>query len=191
MRRGIIVIFMFCFLKIGLYGQTTMNNHYSTSDSSQLVILLLNVYNIDTIRYRKNKKELFRQFIDRSLEALAFELQGDTEQKCKVTIAETITDCNCNNDSSILALTSIKGASYAIALTYFDIYFSQTRVEVEKSSNGSKSKEAYCDLTTDIRFSIYRKGLFSRAITIKESKKHSSRPVLSGLLSTGPKMGGY
>jgi len=165
------------------YGQNIREDHHSNQETEPKVILLLNTYNIDTIRYRKNKKALFRQFINNLLEGLATELQSNPTLRPKFFTFKTNNECN--NDSCIRSLMTQR-TSYAISLTYFDVYFSQNHVEVEKSTTGSKSKEAYYDLTADMRFSIYKKDSTVEEIAIKENKKHSSRPVVSGLLSTGP-----
>lgn len=46
-------------------------------------------------------------------------------------------------------------------ITYFNVYFDKTNVEVTRTSSGGKSREAFCDIVAEINFSFYDKnGVF-------------------------------
>ena len=147
-------------------------------------IILLSVYDIAAKKYRDNKEELFQELIDTMMQWAATRIHNNSRIETKVI--RGYTPAKPNEDSTIKALIAAHQASHAIAVNYFDVYFEQTRVDVTKESNGSKSREAYYDIVSDISYSLYNTDSLIKEKGFHNSNYHSSRSVVSGLLAAGP-----
>lgn len=147
-------------------------------------ILLLNVYNIAAKKYRDNKEEVFLDLIDSLMKRAAVKIseKGVVETK----VINEYTPTAGNDIDTVSALIKKFNATHAIAISFFDVYFDQTRVDVTKEDNGSKHREAYYDIVTDISYSFYSADSLIRKKDLHQSRFHSSRSVASGLLAAGP-----
>jgi hypothetical protein len=77
-------------------------------------------------------------------------------------------------------------ATYAMVLDSFNVDFEQTKVDVTKTSTGSKSREAFYDIVSNMGFSLYNKDSLIDHQQVSSERYHSSRNVVSGLLAAGP-----
>ena len=145
-------------------------------------IILLNNYNVAAKKFRDNKEQLFLQLIDTMMYWAAKRINDNTGVETEVVRGYT----PVNKDSSLSSLISIHKASHAISVTYFDVSFEQTKVDVTKEGNGSKSREAYYDIVADISYSLYAHDSLIKQRDLHQSRFHSSRSVVSGLLAAGP-----
>ena len=75
-------------------------------------------------------------------------------------------------------------ASHAIAITFIDVYFDQTDVEVTKDDSGT-SREAFYDIVSNINYVLYNRNGVFKDLKVDQRRFHSSRAVLSGLLAAG------
>jgi hypothetical protein len=91
-----------------------------------------------------------------------------------------------NGDSTIYRLITDHKATHAVSVSYFDVSFEQTRVDVTKDNDGSKSRKAYYDIVADISYSFYAHDSLIKQRDLHQSRFHSSRSVASGLLAAGP-----
>ena len=146
-------------------------------------IILLNTYNIAEKKYRDNKEELFGQLIDTMMHWAATRIHDNAGIQTEVMRGYTA--IAGNKDSTIAAIITTHNATHAIAVNSFDVYFNQTHVEVTKTNSG-KDREAYYDIVTDISYALYGKAKMIREKDIHQSRFHSSRNVVSGLLAAGP-----
>jgi len=145
-------------------------------------IILLNSYDVAAKKYRDNKEQLFLQLIDTMMYWAGKRINDNTGVETEVIRGYT----PANSDSSISSLITFHNASHAISVSYFDVSFEQTRVEVTKDNNGSKSREAYYDIVADISYSFYAHDSLIKKRDLHQSRFHSSRSVASGLLAAGP-----
>ena len=145
-------------------------------------IILFSVYDIAAKKYRDNKEELFQQLVDTMMNWAATKIHDNSGIKTEVIKGYTPD----NEDSTVYALIAAHKASHAFAVTYFDVYFDQTQVDVTKDGDGSKSREAHYDIVADIVYSFYDKSSLVKKRDLHKSRYHSSRNVVSGLLAAGP-----
>ena len=145
-------------------------------------IILLNCYDVAAKKYRDNKEQLFLQLIDTMMYWAAKRIHDNAGIETEVIRRYT----PANSDSSISSLITAHRASHAIAVNYFDVAFDQTRVDVTKDNDGSKSRKAYYDILADISYSFYVDDSLIRKRDLHQSRFHSSRSVASGLLAAGP-----
>ena len=187
MRCCIIVLFFF------LSGCTTVNQSTPVRyrnipryplDPKPERILLLNTYDVNLTKYRNNKKELFSKFIDSVLVVCKAEIEARESIPTKVIAG--VTNIYTLTDDTIYTLMNEHHATHAIVMTSFNVDFDQTNVKVEKSTDGSKSREAFYDIISTIHFMFYSGHALFKEFEMKKSACHSSRSVVSGLLAAGP-----
>jgi len=154
---------------------------YSVDPPPQKIILLNN-YDVASKKYRDNKEQLFLQLIDTMMYWAGKRINDNTGIETEVVRGYTL----ANSDSSISSLIAAHKASHAISVSYFDVSFEQTRVDVTKDNSGSKSREAYYDIVADISYSFYAHDSLIKQRDLHQSRSHSSRSVASGLLAAGP-----
>lgn len=146
-------------------------------------IILLNSYSVSSQKYRENKEALFTEMIDSLLQESAHRIRRTTGVATEAVRGYTPVS---NSGSGINSLLQQYGASHAIVLTGFDVEFIQTRVDVTRENNGSKSREAFYDIRSHLSYALYRKEGLIRTDDAVQQKYHSSRNVASGLLAAGP-----
>jgi hypothetical protein len=146
-------------------------------------VVLLNTFDTRKQKFRENKKEVYDRFIDSVLAITGNHIE--TKHRLSTTILRGFTDV-FSTDSSLPALIKKHNATHAIVLNTFKVEFDQTGVETTRSSSGSKSKEAFYDIVSDIEFSVYTKDSLVDTQAVQSRQNHSSRSVVSGLLAAGP-----
>ncbi|MBK6936254.1 MAG: hypothetical protein IPH18_04715 [Chitinophagaceae bacterium] len=153
-------------------------------DTEPQKILFINGCDIASKHFRDNKEALFTDLV-KTLMNWAID---NIRSKTKIT-AEIIPDTlniSKNADSAVNSLLEKFNATHAIVISSFDTYFSQTHVEVTKSYEGKKNREAFYDIVSDIGYMLYAKDTLLRKDKKMLRRFHSSRSVLSGLLAAGP-----
>jgi hypothetical protein len=183
------------FLLVCISSCTTINNltvqSYIPTNSkvAQLPIkrvLVINTYNTTAENLRKNKEELYAVIMDRLLVEMSNEIC--TRPGFETVVISGITNTGSSrleHDSTIMNMMDHSRATHAIALTYFDVYFHQTDVEVTNSGD-SKQREAFYDIIATINYSFYDEKGNSMEIEKQLSRFHSSRYVISGFFALGP-----
>ena len=154
---------------------------YSVDPPPQKIILLNN-YDVASKKYRDNKEQLFLQLIDTMMYWASKRINDNTGIETEVIGGYT----PAYGDSTIFRLIADHKATHAITVSNFDVSFEQTRVDVTKDNNGSKSREAYYDIVADISYSFYAHDSLIKQRDLHQSRFHSSRSVASGLLAAGP-----
>jgi hypothetical protein len=151
-------------------------------DPAPSKLLLLNIHNVPALDYRDKKEDLFISLLDTVLFEISKEVRNRSAINLEIIYGLTKAE---KRDSSIKELMDQHHASHAIVITFFNIYFEQTKVEVTKDSTGTH-REAFYDIVCDINYSLYdKKGVF-KDLSMTERYFHSSRLVVSGLLAVGP-----
>jgi hypothetical protein len=146
-------------------------------------ILLLNTFDTRKHKFRENKKELYDKFIDSVLSIS--EKYLESKHGISTTLLSGFTDF-ASLDNGLNYLIMKHNATHTIILNSFKVDFEQTEVETTRSSSGSKSKEAFYDIVSDMEFSVYSKDSLVDTQTVLSRQNHSSRSVVSGLLAAGP-----
>lgn len=182
-------IILFFFLSGCTVKNKTITIPYKTTPRYTLSpkperFLLLNTYNIDSTKFRKNKKELFNKFIDSILVTCKEEIIKRESIPCEVLPG--LTNISTSIDDTVYLMIREHQATHAIVITSFDVDFTKTEVMVEKSANGSKSRNASYDIVSDIHFLLYSGHSVFKESQMTKSTYYSSRLVISGLLAAGP-----
>lgn len=147
-------------------------------------ILILNTYDIAAKKFRDNKEELFISLTNDLMNRAAKNL--NEKQQIKTEVIQGYTNTNENSDETIKNLLQKYNATHAIVIRSFDVFFNQSRVDVSKDDDGSKNRQAYYDIESDISYALYSKQALIKEKTVNKVRFHSSRRVLSGLLAAGP-----
>jgi hypothetical protein len=145
-------------------------------------ILLFNTYDPATANNRKNAEEISRELTDDVLNQLADVISRRMNVPTEVVPGLTHLAPFGNPVGQLLQKHS---ATHAIVITFFDIAFDQTRVDVTKTSEG-KSREAYYDICNTINFELHDSTTLIDKSSYPVCRPHSSRAVASGLLAFGP-----
>jgi len=152
------------------------------SDSVPGNMLIINSYDVMSLKFRKNKKQLFMELVD-SLKQILYEATPPPNGGKLVIIPELIHDAD--SDSIIQSLMFQHGASKAIVIKKLDAFFNQTEVEVTKEADG-KSRTAYFDICANITYCLYDMGTSCKDREITNCEFFTKRNVVSGLFSAGP-----
>ena len=179
----IFLFFISCTAPTRLISYTSRTLPIYVVDPPPQKIILLNTYNIAEKKYRDNKEELFLQLIDIMMHWAATRIHSNADINTEVI--QGYTAMAGNKDSTISAMITSHNATHAIAVNSFDVYFQQTHVEVTKTNSG-KEREAYYDIVTDISYALFDTASMIREKDLHQSRFHSSRNVVSGLLAAGP-----
>ena len=157
---------------------------YTISPAPQKIAVLNNC-DICKKKFRENKEALFISITDDLIDSASKRIHATTGITTEPVFGFTNTAGNM--DSAVHILLAQKNATHAIVITAFDVYFSQTHVEVTKDENSkTKSRRAFYDIVSDIHFSFYNSDSVVKKMELLMSRYHSSRSVASGLLSVGP-----
>lgn len=145
-------------------------------------VIVLSTYDPATSTRRKNIEGLNKELSDSVVHRLAAIIHRRMDIPTEALTGITVLSTHTNPVGQLLEQ---HGATHAIVITFFDVAFEQTRVDVTKSSSG-KSREAYYDMCNTINFELYNREelMFKNSYPI--CSPHSSRMVISGLLAAGP-----
>lgn len=179
----ILVLFTSCTAPTRMISYTSRTVPIYAIEPPPQKIILLNAYNVAEKKYRDNKEELFVQLIDTMMHWAATRINDNAGIATEVI--KGYTPVPGKNDSIVSAIITRHNATHAIMVSAFDVFFEQTRVDVTKTSSG-KDREAYYDIVSDLTYSLYDTGSMIREKFIHQSRFHSSRSVISGLLAAGP-----
>lgn len=97
---------------------TTLPGCYSTQDSIKQKILIISSYDVQSIKARKNKKELFAELVITLQKDLAAEIKSKTDYE-PLVISEMLT--GENYDSLLASLIQKNKAAKTIIIKAFDI----------------------------------------------------------------------
>jgi hypothetical protein len=157
---------------------------YTVNPESMLV---LSTFDATAENFRKNKSELFAVLTDKLILDIAADIKTRIGLEPVTVMGLTRMDVfSGSQDSAVVALMEEKNSTDAILITYLNVRFDRTGVEVTRDEDGSKSREAYYDIVSTVRYHWYtRNGLFLSE-EMKITRFHSSRVVFSGLFAAGP-----
>lgn len=179
-----LVVLSACNTPARLISYTVSTKPVYKTDPEPKKILLLNSYNVAAKKYRDKLEEVYITIINDLVD-----WAGNNIREKNIIQTQVIpgyTDLSLNKDSTVYALLIKHQATHAIVINSFDISFEQTRVDVTRSGDGSKDREAFYDIHSDINYSFYSTQALVKELTIHRSRYHSSRNVISGLLAAGP-----
>ena len=145
-------------------------------------LLILNNYNIREESIRKNKKAFFLELSDSLLSRLA---AWGSNLEYETVVLPGYTSLDSSGISMLPNLLQRNNCSRAVVVKEFDVYFAIYDVEVTKDG-GSKSKEAFYNIYSNAVYDLTDSSQKIKTDRVTVSASHSSRKVLSGLLSAGP-----
>lgn len=161
---------------------TPASQNYLPGDSNKLKILIISSYDAQSIKARKNKKELFAELVTTLQNDLAAEIRTKTSYE-PVVISETLT--GENYDNLLISLLQKNKPAKTIIIKAFDVWFDQTGVDVTEE-NGSKTRTAHFDLCSNVTYSLLNGENLQDEKEIKYREYFTHRNVASGFLSVGP-----
>jgi hypothetical protein len=147
-------------------------------------VLIINTFDVQSSRFRKNKKELFAELADSLKSVLAIEIKslGLVEPVIIPESVFPVFDSKKELDSILI----LYKASFAIIIKNLDAFFEQTSVNVTKDYDGSKSRAASYDICAAINYAFYKTGDAPYYSDTKNCEHFTTRHVMSGLLAGGP-----
>ena len=166
--KKIVLLFVAGFIFLQSHAEPVITK----ADTSIPRILILNAFNASEIKARKNKKELFAELADSLKHYLRNEIRGNTE--FEIVVSEGL-----ENDTAghiLNGLLQKHNCTSAIIISKLNVYFEQNGVEVTKNSDGSKTREAFYDICSDVRYLYY----------VNNATPEVKRSVASGMLAAGP-----
>lgn len=161
---------------------TPASQNYLPGDSNKLKILIINSFDAQSIKARKNKKELFAELVTTLQNDLAAEIRSKTSYE-PVVISESLTNESYN--SSLLTLLQNNRPAKTIIIKAFDVWFDQTGVDVTEE-NGSKTRTASFDICSNVTYRLLNGENLQDEKEIKYREYFTHRNVASGFLSVGP-----
>lgn len=180
MKKCFVFIVSVCFLSKITNAQLTFKNE---NDSVKSKILIINSFDAQLMKARKNKKELFAALADSLKQMLNFEL--NERDKAEVVVIPEVIKNPENNDSIYFNLINEYHASKGIVIKTLDAYFEQTGVEVVREADGKKRTASY-NICSTANYFLYNRTSKVKESEIKLCKFFTERSVLSGFLAAGP-----
>ena len=147
-------------------------------------VLIINTFDAQANRYRKNKKELFEELAD-SLKSVLTEKIISEGLAEPLIIHGSVTQI-FDSKKELDSLLNLYKACCAIVIKKLDVFFEQTGVDVTRDSDGSKSRDASYDICADINYTFYKNGEQPYHSKTKNCEYFSTRNVMSGFLAGGP-----
>ena len=151
------------------------------SDSFPKSFLIINSFDAMSMKARKNKKELFREFADSLKQYLYINLLVRNDAEI-IVIPEMLADAG---DSTISLLMAKHNATRAIVIKKVNAFFNQTDVEVVKEKDGKKRTASY-DICAVVNYVYYSKTIKQKESETLQCEFFTTRNVMSGFLATGP-----
>ena len=179
-------LFLFPFIMFcsGFVRSQINPDSFSAKNKAAIRVLIINTFDAQSNRYRKNKKELYTQLAD-SLKSVLAEKIKSMELAEPVIIQELLPEI-FDSKTQLDSLLNLYNASYAIIIKKLDAFFEQTGVDVTRDNNGSKSRDASYDICADVNYALYVTGDQPYHSKTKNCEYFSTRNVMSGFLAGGP-----
>jgi hypothetical protein len=183
------LILSLCILlsSVNIFAQSHIMNEVITVppfpvDPSPRRVLVLSTVDLEERGYRSSKEELFAELIDSVKVEISHLLKDHDQIPCEVLFGSTLVD---SAGATVFAQMKQYEASHAIVISFYNVHFLQTEVQVTEDKNG-KDKEAYYDIESIVRYQLYNDQVMAMEMPMTTSRYHSHRSVISGLLAAGP-----
>ena len=148
------------------------------------VILVINSFDAHANKYRKNKKELFAELADSLKSYLAAKLIF-SELGQPVILNELMPPVY-GTTFKLDSLQNVYKAVFVIVIKKLDVYFEQTRVDIERDNDGSKTRTAFYDICAEVNYVLYKAGDKPYHSKTKNCEYFTKRNVASGMFAAGP-----
>jgi hypothetical protein len=180
MRRTFFLIISVCILSQISNAQPPLKKEI---DSGITRILIINSFDAQSMKARKNKKEFFTELTDTLKQMLS--LKFIERNKLEVIVIPVLISNPENNDSLYFKLVTEHKATYTIVIRNLNAWFEQTDVEVVKESDGKKRTASFY-ICSAVTYCLYKNSSKQEESEIKKSEFFTKRNVVSGLLAAGP-----
>jgi hypothetical protein len=174
------------FMKAFLFFICCFSSLYSFAtpdriDSLPGKVLIINSFDANDNKARDKKQKLMNDLAQLLQQDLYLKIRAD--HGIETFIVDGI--IKQSNTDSIIAMINSQQATKAVRITFLDVYFEQTHVDVS-GTKGNKTRIAYYDICVKATFEFYnRQGRLSES-PIERCEFFSHRNVVSGLLAAGP-----
>ncbi|MDE3247574.1 MAG: hypothetical protein KGO82_02860 [Bacteroidota bacterium] len=146
-------------------------------------ILVINAYDVNAARFRKNKTGLFHRLTDTLLQAMQVRLAVASGKTILLTGHSF--DAADPSDSSLLRLEDSQLADGALIIRSVDVGFEQVKVEVSRDAGGTHRQASY-NIYSEVLYQWYRHDSLVNEKNVRIIHYHSTRSVMSGLFAAGP-----
>jgi hypothetical protein len=177
-----LLLFSVLMLSVVCFALPDTGIHFP-KDSNRSKILIINSYDAQSMKARKNKKELFAQLVAALQKELAAEIGSKTRYEA-VIIEERLLKGE-NHDSSLLSIIKENHPIKTIVIKAFDVWFEQTGVEVTEEEGGKKRSASY-DICSNVMYQLYYGNIMQQEMETTYREHFTERSVESGFLSVGP-----
>ncbi|HMP98399.1 MAG TPA: tetratricopeptide repeat protein [Cyclobacteriaceae bacterium] len=185
-----IILLLFCCLFSGCINSSFVITKVPTQpvfDVEAKKVLIVSTYDVEQENFRKKKKNLFKELIDLAMVRMAEEMEKRASVEAVALRNTDATGLRSEEHPALVEeLMQRYKASDVILINKLDVYFVQTNVSVEINEDGSRSRTAYYDIHSFVKYAWYDKeGLFQEHDN-DIFRFYDSRLVISGLLAAGP-----
>ena len=155
----------------------------ATGDSLPDRTLIINGVDVNAMKIRKNKKELFYELADTLKYLVKSTMQQytlrviDMEDRPLVTVG--------TYDTSVYLLLRQRNAAYAVVIKDLDVHFEQRNVEVTKDEAGTHRNANY-DIYSVVQYDYYDTVHLVKSAVVTVFHHFSTRSVISGFFAAGP-----
>ena len=180
-------LFIFFLFILGENAISQAQDSIKTVNSNQGSVnrvLIINSFDTESIHYRKNKKELFKELTDSLQSLLADQING-VGYGVPVIINQLISLISDSN-RTIDSLLNTYNAKCAIVIEQLNASFEQTGVNRNRNDDGSKSREASYDICSEVNYAFYKTSDKPYHSKTRVCSPFTSRNVISGLFAGGP-----
>lgn len=153
------------------------------TDSVMGRTLIVNAFDVSTMRARKNKKLLFYTLLDTLKYMIKAQMENNSRREIEIPALPFAGISQ--GDSIIYELQKQHKAAYAVVVKEYDVYFEQKDVEVQKDAYGTHRNASY-DIYCVISYAYYDSTHLIKEARVSVFHYFSTRSVLSGFLAAGP-----
>lgn len=155
----------------------------ATADSLPDRILIINGVDVNAMKIRKHKKELFFELAD-TLKYLAKSvMQQYTQRVIDAADRQVVTIAPYN--TAVYDLLRQRNAVYAVVIKELDVHFEQRDVEVTKDEAGTHRNANY-DIYSVVQYDYYDTVHLLKSAVVTVFHHFSTRSVISGFFAAGP-----
>lgn len=178
-------VFSLAAMLSSLQGQSQQDSLPAVSDNGQRGnrMVVINAYDVNAARFRKNKAAMFHRVTDTLLQTLKVRLA--TAANKTVLLTGHGFDAADPSDSSLLRLEDSQQASWALVIRTADAGFEQDKVEVSHDEGGTHRQASY-NIYSEVRYQLFERDSLVSEKQVRIFHYHSTRSVMSGLFAAGP-----
>jgi hypothetical protein len=155
----------------------------ATADSLPDRTLIINGVDVNAMKIRNHKKELFYALADTLTLLAKSTMQQYTQRVIDMVDRPPVTIVSY--DTAVYSLLRQRNAAYAVIISKLDVHFEQRNVEVTKDEAGTHRNANY-DIYSVVQYDYYDTVHLIKSAVVTVFHHFSTRSVISGFFAAGP-----